>query len=88
MPPRQEVGVDNEINWIIFGYNPIPNGEDGSHDAFSIKKELIIYKDDDLRSIKLVEPWYIEKDFSQPVKEQLVSPIIIESLKFSKYVEL
>ena len=33
----QEVGVDNEINGIIFGYNQIPNGEVGSHDAFSIK---------------------------------------------------
>ena len=66
----------------------MPNGEDGSHEAFSIKKEFIIYKDDDLRSIKLVEPWYIEKDFIQPVKEQLVSPIIIESLKLSIYVEL
>ena len=38
--------------------------------------------------MKLVEPLYIEKDFSQPVKEQTVSPIIIESLKFSTYVEL
>ena len=34
----QEVGVDNEINGIILGYNPIPNGEDRSHEALSIKK--------------------------------------------------
>ena len=39
----QEVGVDNEINGIIFGYKPIPNGEDGSHEALSIKKEFIMY---------------------------------------------
>ena len=40
MLPEHEVGIDSEINGIIFGYNPIPNGEDGSHEAFSIKEYI------------------------------------------------
>ena len=44
MLPEQEVGMDNEINGIIFGYNPIPNGDNGSHEALSIEKEFIIHK--------------------------------------------
>ena len=53
-----------------------------------LRRNKVFKYNDDLRSIKLVEPWYIENDFSQPVKEQLESPMVIESLKFSIYVEL